>query len=137
MATQPIRDGAPKVLLLEDEKDIRDLIVFFLSHEGFEVEELATGAEGASRLEGDPPSVFILDLMLPHVDGFEILRRVRETPDWDEVPVLVLSAKAAEGDIVNAFKAGADDYVVKPFQLEEIVARLRRLLGPAGRSRRP
>ncbi len=117
-----------RIVVVEDEADIRRMLEFYLESEGFEVEGIANGGDAMARLEGDPPDALILDVMLPHHDGIEILGALRENPAWKEVPVLMLTAKAAEQDVVRAFDAGADDYVVKPFQLNSLVARLNRLL---------
>lgn len=117
-----------RIVVVEDEDDIRRMLEFYLESEGFEVEGIATGGDAMARLEGEPPDALILDVMLPHHDGIEILGALRENAAWKEVPVLMLTAKAGEQDVVRAFDAGADDYVVKPFQLNSLVARLNRLL---------
>ncbi len=117
-----------RIVVVEDEADIRRMLEFYLESEGFEVEGIATGGDAMERLDGDPPDALLLDVMLPHHDGIEILGVLRENPAWKEVPVLMLTAKSGEQDVVRAFDAGADDYVVKPFQLDSLVARLNRLL---------
>lgn len=122
-----------RVLVIEDEPHVQQLLEFFLEGEGFEVSIVGTGGDALALLDGSPPSAVVLDVMLPHVDGVEILRRIRAHPPWESVPVLMLTAKGDEEDVVGAFDAGADDFVTKPFQLDALVARLRRLLrsGPA------
>lgn len=117
-----------RIIVVEDEADIRRMLEFYLESEGFEVEGIANGGDAMARLQGDPPDALLLDVMLPHHDGIEILGVLRENPAWKEVPVLMLTAKGGEQDVVRAFDAGADDYVVKPFQLDSLVARLNRLL---------
>lgn len=117
-----------RIVVVEDEADIRRMLEFYLESEGFEVEGIANGGDAMARLEGDPPDALILDVMLPHHDGIEILGALRENAAWKEVPVLMLTAKAGEQDVVRAFDAGADDYVVKPFQLNSLVARVKRLI---------
>lgn len=117
-----------RIIVVEDEADIRRMLEFYLESEGFEVEGIANGGDAMDRLDGDPPGAVILDVMLPHHDGIEILGVLRANAAWKDVPVLMLTAKGGEQDVVRAFDAGADDYVVKPFQLDSLVARLNRLL---------
>ena len=118
-----------RVLIVEDDADIAYLLRFMLDREGFDVEVAADGNAAERRLDEDPlPSAIILDVMLPYVDGFTLLRQIRSRPGWITVPVLMLTAKAREEDIVRALDAGADDYVIKPFHPQEVLARLRRLI---------
>lgn len=117
-----------RILVVEDEPDISRMLEFYLDTEGFAVETIDTGAGAMERLASDPPDLVILDRMLPHHDGLSILRKLRETPAWQAVPVIMLTAKGAEQDQVASFDAGADDHVVKPFQLDSLVARVQRLL---------
>jgi two-component system, OmpR family, response regulator len=122
--------GAPKVLVVDDEATLADLLAMALRHEGWEVR---TATDGGSALRGARefrPDAVVLDVMLPDLDGLEVLRRLRaDTPD---VPVLFLTARDAVEDRVAGLTAGGDDYVTKPFSLEELVARLRGLLRRAG-----
>ncbi|HLG00254.1 MAG TPA: response regulator [Acidimicrobiia bacterium] len=118
----------PRILVIEDEPDISGMLQFYLESEGFEVELIITGAEAMDRLATDPPALVILDYMLPHHNGLTILRQLRETAAWVKTPVIMLTAKSSEHDQVAGFDAGADDYVVKPFQLDSLVARVQRLL---------
>ena len=120
--------AAAKILVVEDEPHIQELLRFYLEDEGFEVEVLDTGADAITRLQFAPPALAILDVMLPHTTGLEVLQRMRETEEWAGVPVLMLTARSGETDVVAALDAGADDYVTKPFQLESLVARVNRLL---------
>ncbi len=114
--------GRPVVLVIEDEPQIRRFLRTSLGAEGFDVEEAAGGKDGLAMAASCRPEVVILDLGLPDMDGVEVMRRLRE---WSAVPVIVLSARAQEKDKVAALDAGADDYVVKPFGIGELVARLR------------
>ena len=117
------------ILMVEDEEDIAFVIRFLLERNGFEVEHATDGRAALERIEtGAPPALVLMDLMLPYHDGLELVERLRARPAWDAVPVLMLTAKAREADIVRALELGADDYVTKPFQPEELLARLRRLL---------
>jgi DNA-binding response OmpR family regulator len=116
-------------LVVEDARAIAMLLRFILEREGFRVEHAADGRE-AQRLIASmsPPAVVLLDIMLPYADGFELIASIRAQPGWETLPILMLSSKGSEGDIARALDAGADDYMVKPFQPDELKARLRRLL---------
>lgn len=121
--------GRPVALVIEDDDQIAYLLQFILHREGFEARVVRDG-RAAQRLiqEMQPPAVVILDLMLPYVDGMQLLFQMRAQARWIGQPVLVLSAKSQEKDIVRALDAGANDYMVKPFKAEELRARIRRLL---------
>ncbi|MDC7806750.1 response regulator [Luteimonas sp BLCC-B24] len=120
--------AAPRVLVVEDEEDIAYILRFMFEREGFTVDHAVDGRQALARLDQDPPHGVVLDIMLPYHDGIEIVERLRAVPAWRSVPVLMLTAKAREVDIVRALDLGADDYVTKPFQPDEVVARMRRLL---------
>lgn len=122
-------DPGSTALIVEDERHIAMLLRFILEREGFRVEHAADGLE-AQRLIAvlAPPTVVVLDIMLPYADGFELIAGMRAQPGWQKVPILMLSSKGRERDIARALDAGADDYIVKPFQPDELKARLRRLL---------
>lgn len=118
-----------RILMVEDEEDIAFLIRFMLERHGFVVEQAADGRQALEKLaSSSPPDLTLMDIMLPYHDGLELIERLRAQPGWERVPVLMLTAKAREGDIVRALELGADDYVTKPFQPEELLARIRRLL---------
>lgn len=124
-----MNDATPRLVLVEDEDDIAFLVRFLLERNGFAVDHLADGRQALAYLRDQaPPALVVLDVMLPYHDGLELLERLRATPTWQDVPVLMLTAKAREKDIVRALELGADDYVAKPFQPEELLARIRRLL---------
>jgi two-component system OmpR family response regulator len=129
----PLRraDGSPvRVLVVDDESTLSDLLSMALRYEGWDVRTAADGI-GAVRTARDfKPDAVVLDIMLPDLDGLEVLRRLRA--EASEVPVLFLTAKDAVEDRVAGLTAGGDDYVTKPFSLEELVARLRGLLRRAG-----
>ena len=126
-------DSRPETLLtalvVEDDDSIAALLCFILERDGFRVKHAADGRE-AERLIATiaPPTVVLLDIMLPYVDGFELIDSIRTESGWQNVPILMLSTKGNERDIARALDNGADDYLVKPFQPEELKARLRRLL---------
>lgn len=124
MNTPPAR-----VLMVEDEDDIAFIVRFLLERNGFTVEHAADGRLALERIRGgDAPDLVLMDLMLPYHDGLDLVERLRAQAGWATVPVLMLTAKAREADIVRALELGADDYVTKPFQPEELLARIRRLL---------
>jgi DNA-binding response OmpR family regulator len=123
------------IMVIEDEKEIRDLIRYNLEKAGFRVTAVADGEEGLRRLFASRPDAVVLDLMLPGRSGLEVLREVRNEPATRELPVVVLTARSAEMDKLLGFDHGADDYLTKPFSPRELIARLRALLRRAQPSR--
>jgi phosphate regulon transcriptional regulator PhoB len=119
---------AADVLVVEDEPDIRALIVHHLTREGFRCRVAGSGADALARVKATPPDLVVLDLMLPGMDGLEVCRRLRADPSTAGVPIIMLTAKADEVDRVVGLEMGADDYVVKPFSPKELVARVRAVL---------
>lgn len=119
-----------QILLVEDDHLVRQLVVHYLDARGFSVETYADGTECWERLaETDaPPDALVLDVVLPGVDGFTLLKRVRNHDHYHDVPVVMLTACGSESDVMHAFDLGADDYLTKPFSPSEVSARLRRLL---------
>jgi two-component system, OmpR family, alkaline phosphatase synthesis response regulator PhoP len=117
-----------KILVVEDEGDIRELMRFNLSQEGFVVEEAGDGAEALDRIERRAPDLVLLDLMLPRMSGLELCRRLRANPATARLPIIVVTAKGSEVDRILGLEMGADDYVVKPFSPREVVARVKALL---------
>ncbi|MCD0484450.1 response regulator transcription factor [Streptacidiphilus sp. ASG 303] len=126
-------DGPVRVLVVDDEPDLVDVLCGALRYEGWEVRGAADGAAAVARALEFRPDAVVLDVMLPDVDGLEVLRRIRAAQP--EVCVLFLTARDAVEDRIAGITAGGDDYVTKPFSLEEVVARLRGLLRRAGMSR--
>lgn len=120
-------DALPVALLVEDDPDLALLLQFILAREGYRVDHCVDGRAAKARLERAPPQLVMLDVMLPYHDGFELIGMIRARADWDAVPILVLTAQSRDYDIARALDGGADDYVLKPFQPEELKARLRRL----------
>jgi two-component system, OmpR family, alkaline phosphatase synthesis response regulator PhoP len=116
------------VMVIEDEKEIRELVRYNLERAGFRVAAAADGEEGLERIFAERPDALVVDLMLPGRSGLEILRELREEPTTRELPVVVLTARAAEMDTLLGFEHGADDYVTKPFSPRELVARVHALL---------
>lgn len=118
--------GPARILVVEDDVAVRDALQRALSFEGYDVDTATDGAVALSMLRAERPDLVLLDVMMPHLDGIETCRRIRAA--GDTLPVLMLTAKAAVGDRVDGLDAGADDYVTKPFALDELLARIRALL---------
>jgi DNA-binding response OmpR family regulator len=114
-----------RVLVVEDEADIAELLQFNLEREGFHVETVKNGEEVLPAVEKETPALILLDLMLPGIGGVEVCRRIRARPETKTVPIIMLTARGSEADIVLGFESGADDYVVKPFSPIELMARIR------------
>lgn len=118
----------PSVLIVEDEEDIRELVSYNLLKEGYQVTGVATGEEALRAVETKPPDLVLLDLMLPGVDGLTVCRKLKGNIRTASVPVVMLTAKGEEADIVKGLNMGADDYVTKPFSPRILIARLQAVL---------
>jgi len=117
------------VLIIEDDDQIAYLLTFMLEREGYTVVGATDGQIAHDLINKiDPPKLILLDVMLPFIDGFDLIKLIRSKAGWLELPVIMLSAKSQENDIVQALDAGANDYVVKPFQPMELLARIKRHL---------
>jgi phosphate regulon transcriptional regulator PhoB len=116
------------ILVVEDEKDIRELVRFHLEQEGFTVREAESGEEALERVAADRPALVVLDIMLPGSDGLEVCRRLRASANTASLPIVMLTAKAAEVDRVLGLEIGADDYITKPFSPRELIARVKAVL---------
>jgi two-component system, OmpR family, KDP operon response regulator KdpE len=114
-------DG-PKILLIEDEREIRRFLRVSLSSHGYRLVESANGRDGVMQAASQQPDLMILDLGLPDIDGMDVIGQVRE---WSKIPIIVLSARGQEHQKVDALDAGADDYLTKPFSVGELIARIR------------
>jgi phosphate regulon transcriptional regulator PhoB len=119
---------AHKILVVEDEPDIRKLVQYNLAQERFKVLEAENGEEALKLVQRDRPNLVILDLMLPGLSGLELCRILRDRTDTAQVPILMLTAKAGEADKIVGLEMGADDYLAKPFSPRELVARVRAIL---------
>ena len=113
---------AKKVLIIEDEKSISDIIKFNLTKEGYEIETAYDGEEGLTKALSSNPDLVLLDIMLPIIDGFQVCKKIRET---SSVPIIMLTAKEEEVDKVLGLELGADDYMTKPFGMRELIARIK------------
>lgn len=119
----------PRILVVEDDEQIAYLLQFMLERDGFEVRTAGDGRAAMARAAETPlPDIVLLDVMLPFHSGFELIRMLRGQPGFERVPIVMLTAKSGESDIVRALEAGANDYILKPFQPSELMARLRRQL---------
>lgn len=113
---------AKKILIVEDEENIRELIRLYLEREGFEVSEAPNGVEGLKKWKAENPDMLLLDVMMPLMDGWEVCRTIREE---SSVPIIMLTAKGETSDRVSGLEMGADDYIVKPLEMREVIARVR------------
>ena len=121
-----------RVLIVEDEPDIRDLLAFHLEREGYHVTRSRTGPDALRQVRARPPDLILLDLMLPELGGLDVCRRLRQDPRTASVPIVMLTARGEEVDRILGLELGADDYIVKPFSPKEVVARVRAVLRRAG-----
>ena len=116
------------ILLVEDEHDIQDLLKFNLERENYQIEAVDTGEDALQLLKTRSASLILLDLMLPGMDGLETCRRLKAVPETREIPIIMLTTKDSEADIVTGLEMGADDYVCKPFSTRVLVARIHAIL---------
>ncbi len=123
-------EQAARLLVVEDDMHIAQVLVFMLEREGYIVHLMNDGNKARDFIETSEqaPALVLLDVMLPYVDGFQLVCIARSKPGWADVPIIMLTAKNTEHNIVRALDAGANDYVVKPFNPQELLARVRRLL---------
>ena len=124
--------GAIHILVIEDESDIRTLILHHLRKDGYSAAGAPDGEKGLAIAREREPRLIVLDLMLPGMDGMAVCRKIRRNPDLKNTPVLMLTARGGEEDVVAGLEAGADDYVVKPFGNQVLLARIRSLLRRSG-----
>lgn len=118
----------PNILVVDDEEDILELVKYNLSREGYQVLCAATGEEALKSARNKLPDLVVLDLMLPGVDGLEVCRELKGDPKTSHIPVVMLTAKGEEADVVTGLELGADDYVAKPFSPRVLVARIKAVL---------
>ncbi len=117
-----------KVLVVDDEEDILELLKFNLSREGYQVPCAASGEQAFRLVRSESPDLIVLDLMLPGIDGLEVTRRLKNDPGTKNIPIVMLTAKGEEADIVTGLELGADDYITKPFSPRILLARVRAVL---------
>src|SRR5689334_23411832 len=116
---------APNILVVEDESSIASFVSLYLKNAGYGVRTAATGSEALSQVGAEMPGLIVLDLMLPDIDGLEVCKRIRQTSD---VPILMLTARDEDVDKIIGLEVGADDYLTKPFNPRELVARVKSIL---------
>ena len=127
------RSQTHSILVVEDEPSIASFVSMYLKREGYVVEVATTGADALAKASAEPPSLLVLDLMLPDMDGIEVCRRIRQRSD---VPVLMLTARDEDVDKIIGLEVGADDYLTKPFNPRELVARVKSILRRAAPERK-
>jgi len=120
--------GKEHILIVDDEEDILELIEFNLNREGYKVTGVLTGEEAIQSAQKGNIDLMILDLMLPGIDGFEVTKQIKNDPDIPDLPIVILSAKGEEADVVTGLELGADDYISKPFSPKILIARVRSIL---------
>jgi two-component system phosphate regulon response regulator PhoB len=116
------------ILIVDDEEDVLELVRYNLDKEGYRIETASTGEDALTKARAKLPDLVILDLMLPGIDGLEVCRKLKSEVKTEHVPIIMLTAKGEESDIVTGLELGADDYVTKPFSPKVLVARVRRVL---------
>lgn len=117
-------------IVVEDDEEIRFLIEFILQNQGYHVTLAKDGNSALALLDNvSPPNLVVMDIMLPFMDGLSLVKHLREKPAWKEVPVLMLTAKTQEEDVLEAVRAGANDYLTKPFEPMELIKRVQRVVG--------
>ncbi len=116
------------ILIADDDPDIRDLVAFKLEQAGFDVIAVEDGISALSATQADPPDLVVLDVMMPGMSGIDVCRELRASEATATLPIILLTARAQEGDVEVGFGAGADDYVVKPFSPRELVSRVEAVL---------
>lgn len=121
---------AKKITVVEDDKFLRELITQKLSKEGYDITEAVDGEEGIETIKEEKPDLILLDLILPGIDGFEVLARIKSDPGISEIPVIILSNLGQKDDIERGLKMGAKDYLIKAhFTPEEIIKKINTVLG--------
>ena len=120
--------ASKNIFVVEDEEDILDLVRHHLSKEGFGVSTATNGMEAVKAIQRKTPDLVLLDLMLPGMDGLDVCRMLKKEPKTADVPILMVTAKDEESDVVSGLELGADDYIVKPFRMKELIARVRTAL---------
>ena len=116
------------ILVVDDEEDIIELLKYNLLRENYEVDSALTGEDALKRVESKIPQLIVLDLMLPGIDGLEVTRLLKRQPKFDKIPIIMLTAKGEEADVVAGLELGADDYITKPFSPRVLLARIKAVL---------
>ena len=117
-----------RILIVEDEKPIRDMVYFALDSDGYEISEAVDGKQATEMLAQDLPSLILMDWMLPDISGLELVRRIKRDEVTSDIPIIMLTAKTEERDKIEGLDSGADDYITKPFSVRELSARIRAVM---------
>jgi len=123
-----LQTASQRILIVEDDADIRDLLEIVLSSSGYDVETAANGRLGLERLKTFTPDLILLDLAMPELDGIGFLKAKRDQYDVRDIPVIVLSARDKNTDVIEAVEVGADNYIIKPFNTDAVLNSIRRLI---------
>ena len=118
-----------RVLVVDDETNIVISIEFLIKQAGYELEIARNGEEALEKVVAFQPDLILLDVMMPKINGFEVCRRVRENPAWQDIKIIMLTAKGREAEVTKGLALGADDYIIKPFSTKELMTEVRRQLG--------
>lgn len=129
----PTTDRKPRILIVDDEPDLVSVLRFGLEVEGFEVLEANDGEQGLAMAREQSPDLMVLDLMLPRMDGYKVCRALKFDERYRRMPIFILSARSGETDRRLALDLGADEFVTKPYDMKQLVARIRERLGQGGR----
>jgi DNA-binding response OmpR family regulator len=124
-----VNDHQARILVVEDEEDVRELITYRLSRSGFTVVQAADGDEALRLAADEALDLAVLDVMMPGLDGYSVARILRDRPGTTKLPVIFVTARVREEDVSQGYDAGADDYIRKPFNPDELLARVRAVLG--------
>lgn len=127
---RPRKPARPLVMIVDDEELVVELLAHHLTKAGYNIMRASDGAIALALLEKRIPAAVILAIMIPAISGTEVLKRIRETPAWRNIPVMMLSHRHSEADVVDALRDGASDYLTKPFMIGEVLERLQRLITP-------
>ncbi len=120
--------GKESILVIEDDKDIQELIKYNLTREGYRVHCVTNGEDGLAYVRNTPPQLIVLDILLPGMDGFDVCRVLKNNTDTQRIPIIMVSAKSEDADVVTGLEIGANDYLTKPFSAKVLIARIRALL---------
>jgi two-component system, OmpR family, alkaline phosphatase synthesis response regulator PhoP len=133
MMAKPRVSTRERILVVDDEEDLLELVNYNLTKEGYRVEGVGTGEEALSAARRSLPDLIVLDLLLPHVDGLEVCRLLKTDPKTQHIPIIMLTAKSEEADVVTGLELGADDYLTKPFSPRVLLARIKAILRRKGK----
>ena len=128
MTTKSRSSTRERILVVDDEEDLLELVNYNLSKEGYRVSCVVTGEDALAEARKSLPDLIVLDLLLPHVDGLEVCRLLKSDPNTKQIPVIMLTAKSEEADVVSGLELGADDYLTKPFSPRVLLARIKAIL---------